>query len=152
MIMKLILREKKNRDFSELIESNNRAEWYNSWVENGTWLTPPIILDVSSINIEIPEWSNIKAPFQLVEGHTRLGFLLSLIRKNKKENTTLALTHSVYVMKVENKKIFKNELIKEDEIKPLTVEEIKEARAKLNSLTHEEIKEYERKFDDELGI
>lgn len=138
---------KKNRDFSELIECSNKADWYSSWKENGTWLTPPIILDVSSINVEIPEWSDIKAPFQLVEGHTRLGCLLSLIKKNKEKKTKLALTHTVYVMNVDSKESLKSELKKEGEIKPPTNEELKEARAKLDSLTDEE-----RKFQDQLGI
>ena len=49
------------------------------WKENGTWKTPPIILDVDSLIEEPPSWSEIVRPYQLVEGHTRLGHLFSSV-------------------------------------------------------------------------
>ena len=54
-----------------------------NWINNGTWRTPPIILDVSSIKEKIPIWSEIKLPYQLIEGHTRLGLLYSMINIEK---------------------------------------------------------------------
>lgn len=113
-----------------------------SWVNKGTWVTPPIILDVSSINKEIPKWSNIKGLFQLVEGHTRLGYLLSLIRQNEENNTKLASKHLVYIMRKKKKPSFENTY--NESIIPLTDEEIK----KYKELTPEEIKKDEVDFND----
>jgi hypothetical protein len=45
-------------------------------IKFSTWRTPPIILDVRSISQEaIPRHAEIRGPFQLVEGHSRLGYL-----------------------------------------------------------------------------
>ena len=75
----------------------------NYWKSNGTWRTPPIILDVSSIEEEFPSWSEIKYPFQLIEGHSRLGYLKSMINMAQEGNAKIADTHSVYVMKIKAK-------------------------------------------------
>ena len=48
------------------------------WKDFGSWRVPPILLDVMSIKSEIPEWSEISPPFQLVESHSRLGYLHSM--------------------------------------------------------------------------
>ncbi|MDE5423361.1 hypothetical protein L3073_14165 [Ancylomarina sp. DW003] len=72
----------------------------NSWMNNGTWRTPPIILDVSSIEEEIPTWSEIKSPFQLVEGHSRVGYLKSMIILEKLGKVKVASNHPVYIMKI----------------------------------------------------
>ena len=49
------------------------------WQEHLTWRVPPIVLDVSTIS-EIPDYAEVVGPLQLVEGHTRLGYLLSMLR------------------------------------------------------------------------
>jgi hypothetical protein len=48
------------------------------WKTYGTWRVPPIVLDVESIS-GVPSFAEISGPYQLIEGHTRLGYLLSLI-------------------------------------------------------------------------
>ncbi|MBL3654734.1 hypothetical protein [Fulvivirga sediminis] len=75
----------------------------NYWKNNGTWRTPPIILDVYSIEEEFPRWSEIKYPYQLIEGHSRLGYLKSMINMTKQGKAQVANTHSVYIMKSQAK-------------------------------------------------
>ncbi|WP_375238721.1 hypothetical protein [Aurantibacter sp.] len=70
------------------------------WATNGTWRIPPIVLDTNSINSEIPNWSEISSRFQLVEGHSRLGYLKSIKRINELGNVHMAQKHKVYLMKV----------------------------------------------------
>ena len=40
----------------------------NFWIKNKTWRIPPIVIDVSTLN-NIPEYSEIKGMYQIVEGH-----------------------------------------------------------------------------------
>ena len=68
------------------------------WKENGTWRIPPIILDVKSIIDDIPKWSEIKEPFQLVEGHSRIGYLKSMNRINKLGKEKISDNHKIYLM------------------------------------------------------
>ncbi|MBK1649641.1 hypothetical protein [Rhabdochromatium marinum] len=66
------------------------------WIQNCTWRTPPLILDVSSITQEeIPRYADIKGRFQLVEGHSRLGYLYAAdnCAVLKKEH------HQAYIMR-----------------------------------------------------
>lgn len=72
------------------------------WTKNGTWRIPPIILDTSSLNIESPIWSDIGSRLQLVEGHSRLGYLKSFNRIKELCNVNLAEKHKVYLMKISN--------------------------------------------------
>lgn len=72
----------------------------NYWINKGTWQMPPVILDVSSIKEETPTWSEIKSPFQLIEGHSRLGYLKSMINLEKEGTVRLASSHLVYIMKI----------------------------------------------------
>jgi len=73
------------------------------WKTNGTWKKPPIILDVNSLNMEFPNWSELKKPFQLVEGHSRLGYLKSM--KNIESNGEFKLSekHKIYLMRKSTK-------------------------------------------------
>lgn len=64
------------------------------WINAGTWRVPPIIVDVESFNI-IPEHADFSGKLQLVEGHTRFGYFLSLYRSGKK----LAANHKVYLLR-----------------------------------------------------
>jgi hypothetical protein len=72
----------------------------NNWINNGTWRTPPIILDVSTIKEKIPIWSEIIPPYQLIEGHSRLGYLKSMINLEKNGKIKVAPNHYVYIMKM----------------------------------------------------
>ncbi len=74
----------------------------HEWESKGTWRTPPIILDCKSITANIPKYSEISKGFQLVEGHSRLGYLYSLMRFSKQNIVTLANKHNVFVMSYQN--------------------------------------------------
>ena len=69
------------------------------WIENGTWRVPPIIIDVSSLKTDIPTWSQLKPPYQLVEGHTRFGYLQSMKRISELGKADIAKRHSIYLMR-----------------------------------------------------
>jgi len=69
------------------------------WLKNGTWRIPPIVLDTASLDSEIPKWSEISKEYQLVEGHSRLGYLKSIQNINKFDNVVLAKKHRIYLMK-----------------------------------------------------
>jgi hypothetical protein len=69
-----------------------------NWKEKGTWRTPPIILDIKSLTSEIPEWSELVPPYQLVEGHSRLGYLHSMKRISDLNKGEIALKHKIYLM------------------------------------------------------
>jgi hypothetical protein len=70
-----------------------------TWKENGTWRTPPIIIDVRTLKTTIPRWSELQPPFQLVEGHSRYGYFKSMLEQEKGEKR-LAAYHSIYLMRV----------------------------------------------------
>lgn len=67
------------------------------WKSAQTWRVPPIILDVATLPKK-PEYADIGGHFQLVEGHNRLGYLLSIRRCGK----PLLEQHRVYVMQYAN--------------------------------------------------
>jgi len=64
------------------------------WQEKGTWRVAPIVLDVSTLT-EIPVYAKVTGPYQLVEGHTRLGYLLAMLRS---EFIASEKQHLVYLM------------------------------------------------------
>ena len=69
------------------------------WKSHGTWRTPPIILDVNSFPDDlIPKYSDIGSGLQLIEGHSRLGYLYAIANCN----LMLADTHKAYVLKSKN--------------------------------------------------
>lgn len=72
----------------------------NHWEEKGTWRTPPIILDIMSLNKEIPKWCELIPPFQLVEGHSRLGYLHSMVTIDKLGKEKIAPKHDIFLMKI----------------------------------------------------
>jgi hypothetical protein len=47
------------------------------WKAHNTWRVPPVVLDVNSLST-IPSHAEIGGTFQLIEGHTRPGYLLAL--------------------------------------------------------------------------
>lgn len=123
----------KNKDTNDFV---CEKEDKNSWIINGTWRVPPIVLDVSSIKEEIPTWSEIKSPYQLVEGHSRLGYLKSMINISKLGKAKVASSHSVFIMKIKQKL---EEISDKEEIPmlgnviDLTPEEIKRISDQLES-------------------
>jgi len=96
-------------DFQEYVEEGSAYKSYDQlpciakdkehWEQFGTWRTPPIILDVSSLLTEkIPTYSDVEGPLQLVEGHSRLGYLYAI--SNCKLH--LRVDHKVYLMRYKN--------------------------------------------------
>ena len=75
----------------------------HNWINNGTWRMPPIILDVSTIKEQVPTWSEIRPPYQIIEGHSRLGYLKSMINLDTHGKAKVASNHYVYIMKIKEK-------------------------------------------------
>jgi hypothetical protein len=69
------------------------------WKNEGTWKTPPIILDSESLKAPPPTWSEIVKPYQLVEGHTRLGHLHSMKKVSDLGKGKIAETHQIWLMR-----------------------------------------------------
>ena len=68
------------------------------WKNNGTWKTPPVVIDVESFKPDIPAWTDIKGKFHLVEGYSRLGYLLAVKAMSEQGEATIAATHNVFLM------------------------------------------------------
>jgi len=84
------------KDFDQFCCNDEDLDY---WKENGTWKTPPIILDICSLTTEIPKWSELIPPYQLVEGHSRLGYLHSMKRISDLNKGKIASKHKIYLMK-----------------------------------------------------
>lgn len=65
------------------------------WKNYSTWRVPPIAIDITTLS-NIPSYSDLPEPFQLVEGHTRLGYLLALEKMDMLETQE----HTVFMLKV----------------------------------------------------
>jgi hypothetical protein len=70
----------------------------NFWKENGTWQTPPIILDVVSLKGNKTKWSELKSPYQLVEGFSRFGYLHSTKMISELKKGIIADKHKIFLM------------------------------------------------------
>jgi hypothetical protein len=68
------------------------------WIEQGTWRTPPVVLDVASLSTLPPE-KELVAPNQLVEGHSRVGYLHAMASMAQKGKAVLAAKHGVWVLR-----------------------------------------------------
>jgi len=79
-----------------------KADDLKYWKEKGTWRIPPIILDVNSLRSNIPIDCELVRPFQLVEGHSRLGYLHSMNRISELNKGKIASKHRIYLMKEKN--------------------------------------------------
>ncbi|MRT93568.1 hypothetical protein [Ancylomarina sp. 16SWW S1-10-2] len=79
------------------------------WKEKGTWRTPSIILDVRSLNENYPEWSELHGYYQLVEGHSRFGYLNSMKRICDIGKGNITEKHKIYLMK--NVRMYSKSLI-----------------------------------------
>lgn len=64
------------------------------WRTFGTWRVPPIAIDVHQLGA-VPAHSDIPGRFQLVEGHSRMGYLRALQRIAP---TRLAAEHEIFVL------------------------------------------------------
>jgi hypothetical protein len=83
---------------SELSSIDLRKEVIASWINRGTWRTPIIVLESSSF-VSPPRGIEINRPYQLVEGHTRLGWFIAFLSLQGQRGTyPLAETHSVWLM------------------------------------------------------
>lgn len=69
------------------------------WRKNGTWKTPPIILDICSLTTGVPKSSELMPQYQLIEGHSRLGYLHSMKRISDLHKGKIAAKHKIYLMK-----------------------------------------------------
>ena len=74
-----------------------------SWKSKGTWRTPPIIIDNKSLKDKIPTHCELISPYQLVEGHTRLGYLHSMFRIDSLGKEKVAKKHFIYLMRLNEK-------------------------------------------------
>jgi hypothetical protein len=93
-------------DYREYVESKSTYKDLRSftcvdrdlkfWEEKGTWRTPPIIIDVKAFLKDNPKWSELEKDYQLVEGHSRLGYLKSIKRIDE---TIIAKKHKVFLLK-----------------------------------------------------
>ncbi len=88
-------------DFDKLNEID-----LDCWKTKGTWRTPPIVLDIKSLP-KIPRHSDIssKHKYQLVEGHTRFGYLLSVFKMSQNEKVHMDDKHEVFLMKYHNRQV-----------------------------------------------
>ena len=69
------------------------------WKSQGTWRVPPVILDVTSFpDNAIPEYSDVSSNMQLIEGHSRLGYLRAIINSN----LLVAKKHQAYFVRYQN--------------------------------------------------
>jgi hypothetical protein len=89
-------------NFNDISSFCCRDKDLKHWLTKGTWRTPPIILDVESLNDNYPTWSELNPPLQLVEGHSRLGYLNSMIRISKLGKQIVADNHEIYLMKLKS--------------------------------------------------
>ncbi len=88
----LVAIRSKCKDFSDFCCNDDDIEY---WKKQGTWRVPPIILDSSSFS-NIPQWTDINYPYQLIEGHNRLGYLHANYNIG---NCNLKNKHQVYILK-----------------------------------------------------
>lgn len=67
------------------------------WREKGTWRVPPVVIDVTTIR-DIPPYAELADPLQLVEGHSRFGYLLAMRRAGLITDDS---THRAYRMYIQ---------------------------------------------------
>lgn len=80
-------------DAYEQLPCNNTDKQH--WKEFGTWRVPPIILNVNSLaKVDIPNHADIDGNLQLIEGHSRLGYLYAIANCGHKLNEE----HFVYLL------------------------------------------------------
>lgn len=95
-------------DYRDCVHTRERCQSFDEfccikkdlvhWKEHGTWRTPPILLDVSSLG-HLPPGKELVAPHQLIEGHNRLGYLKAMNGMALRGKATLAVAHQVWVLR-----------------------------------------------------
>lgn len=86
-------RRRAARAFSDFM---CRPDDLNHWRFKNTWRMPPIVIDVTSLNT-IPEHAELNGPLQLIEGHSRLGYLNACVNCGIMSDKS---RHSVYMLRV----------------------------------------------------
>lgn len=85
---------KRRSEYNSINDFTCLPDDKNYWQKYGTWRVPPVIIDVTTFP-KTPAFSELLTPLQLIEGHTRFGYLLAL--DNKKNLTTKE--HTVFILK-----------------------------------------------------
>lgn len=95
------------RDFQDYVQtramSSSREEFMciptdlDHWKNEGTWRVAPILLDARTLR-NIPDYSEVVPPYQLVEGHSRLGYLTALAKFSRRTGDFIAKDHEVIIM------------------------------------------------------
>jgi len=90
-------------NYSDYVDSRKQGTPFSSfmcipkdkeyWIQERTWRTPPIVMDVKSFG-NPPSFSDVSDAYQLVEGHSRLGYLLAMNRTGE----LLKDQHIVYIL------------------------------------------------------
>jgi hypothetical protein len=73
------------------------------WLDQGTWSLPPIIMDTETFKL-CAEHIMYEGKFQLIEGHTRIGILNTLMRLGESSKTQIKELHWVYKMSCKSNK------------------------------------------------
>ncbi|WP_460616186.1 hypothetical protein [Hymenobacter ruber] len=94
--------------YRDCVETRERCQTFDEfcctkkdlahWKEQGTWRTPPVVLDVTSLGT-LPPGKELVAPHQLIEGHNRLGYLHAMANMDKQGKAELVATHEVWVLR-----------------------------------------------------
>jgi hypothetical protein len=74
------------------------SNFMENWERNGTWEVPPVVLNVLDFKSNSPKWTELKNKIQLIEGHTRLGYLRSLFKAEANGKISLAKSHKFWVL------------------------------------------------------
>lgn len=69
------------------------------WKEHGTWRVPIVVLDCGSLN-SIPKHAEIKGRYQLIEGHTRLGYARALMKMALVGSGIIAESHEIFLLQL----------------------------------------------------
>jgi hypothetical protein len=69
------------------------------WKEHGTWRVPIVILDCGSLK-SIPKYAEIKGRYQLIEGHTRLGYAKALMKMALVGSGKIAESHEIFLLQL----------------------------------------------------
>lgn len=87
----LVSERSENRDYDDFVCIPKDVDF---WRVKSTWRVPPIVLDVESLPSLPPVTADIRGPYQLVEGHCRLGNFLAL----KAAEKLMDRKHTVYLL------------------------------------------------------
>ena len=68
------------------------------WVNFGTWRVPIIVLKTDTIKTK-PDYCELNRPYQLIEGHTRLGYFKAFSKYNE-TGLNVAKSHKIYLMEI----------------------------------------------------